>query len=479
MEIMNGGDNHTGQGKPSERQLEEILQDPNAKWSDIRNAMKARGPSACTNAALIRAISGGIDSPEVKIASHCNKNCTSNEQRKTSLPPVSSECAVPTNAVDNAADNCAPAAIGDEKQSSSDNAGEYEQYLVPTHQGPVAGTRRPRRQSRKLSAVKTSVNMMDFGVDNFAELDEEEESAGSVVSNCTCDSQGFLGWKRNASVDSNLSALCDADGFLTWELTASARAKRALPSSRRGSLKGSMTSDSSNLSRQCDADGFLAWEMSASIRAAKALDAEKIAKAIEGHDVNPEDDEATKLWRIEDYEGCSSDNDCVKSSQQHKKPMSFLSSRCSTVESYFSDSFWKGSADTNPTKASCSSAAAENNASDLDEVKQALMKRCSRKSVDEGTTKPLSEARDKPNLLKHLHQFHSTHSVQQEVSESTNATDYDTREAIWINKTDGGGVDIEKECRKLYLESGNQEEKNSSRVVKYIRRASLLGREPV
>eukprot|EP00571_Detonula_confervacea_P009225 CAMPEP_0172320586 /NCGR_PEP_ID=MMETSP1058-20130122/40891_1 /TAXON_ID=83371 /ORGANISM="Detonula confervacea, Strain CCMP 353" /LENGTH=115 /DNA_ID=CAMNT_0013035877 /DNA_START=19 /DNA_END=362 /DNA_ORIENTATION=+ len=46
------------QESPPQKQLEDVLQDPNADWSDIRGAMKAQGRS-CTNAALMGAIASG------------------------------------------------------------------------------------------------------------------------------------------------------------------------------------------------------------------------------------------------------------------------------------------------------------------------------------------------------------------------------------------------------------------------------------
>ncbi|KAL3777858.1 hypothetical protein ACHAWO_004778 [Cyclotella atomus] len=453
-----------GNAKPKERQLEEILQDPSANWADIRKAMKARGQSACTNAALMRAIAAGqMSTPDIRPRRDVSPS--------TSTRPVKPSASPNVNDI-----NAAATVKSTEEQIKSSESGDdsFDEYFVPTYQEPLAddaldsgkSTRKSRRMPRMGSMLITqSVNIMDFGVDNFAELEDEVESVASAESNYTCDSKGFLSWKHSddeASVQSNLSGLCDSDGFLTWELTASARAKKALVAAKLAEMKGSLTSESTNLSKHCDSDGFLSWEMSASIRAAKSLD-EKVARALSILDEDIEDFNGRKSWHIEDCKG-SSDEDCNKRDPEpSKKKFSFLTSKRSSLENQ-NGPFWSNLTHLQPPSASREhTVAAKNEAVELDNIKEALLKRC---SVQAPNKQPQDD-NSKPTLLKRTHQFHSAQSAHRssDLGNSTSCTD--TREAIWINQTDGG-VDIEKECRKLYLlDSEDREEKMSGRVTKY------------
>lgn len=430
----------------SGRQLEDLLQDPNTEWSDIRAALKARGQSACTNAALIRAIATETTSAHSRGASSTS-----------TLAPIAKfdvhhlNVHKPENNDD----------VNSKSAESNDEA--YGEYLVLTHPERVSGTEEPvkskrwprRRKSSKL--IDQSVNMMDFGVDNFAELEDEAQSVVSAESNYTCDSKGFLDWKKSsddeASLQSNLSGLCEADGFLNWELTASARAKKALTATKLSEIKSSMNSDSTNWSRHCDADGFLGWEMSASIRAAKALEAEMIAKVQDSFSEDAEQDsQLAESWRIEDYEG-SNDNECKRSGHRHRKTLSFLSPTNFTPENT-NRPFWKNLIHAQTAQVSDDNTAATTNESiELNDVKEALMKRCSR------------QYENAENITKQSAELHLPTEHFQACT--------DTREAIWIDTTDGD-VDIEKECRKLYLQSEEPQEKQPSVVAKYIRRASLL-----
>jgi hypothetical protein len=442
----------------SMRQLEEILQDPNANWSDIRKAMKARGQSACTNAALLRALANDVST--INDIPHRHGS-------STAMPNTSAAADVKSGTTEDKETD------PEDKHPGSEDE-EYDEYVIETFQEPRNSDnprRLPRRRSR--NSAKMSINMMDFGVDHFGLEDDDEESISvvSCESNYSCDSNGFLGWKHNsedeASVNSNLSGLCDPDGFLNWEFNASARSKKGHDAAKLAELKDSITSQSTNLSKKCDADGFLAWEMSSSARAASALEAENISKAVEDGDIiQTTDSDAMKVWRIEDYEGAN-DNESTKPSDQGRTHLSFLSTRLSNTENT-NGTFWKNLFQA--PHANASHDVSKNDHSELNNVKQALMKRCSLQNAIENATEKQSETQAvKPNLLKHIQQLNSAKPAYI-TTEYTNSTHRDTREAIWIKRTDGD-VDIEKECRKLYLK--DHKDKETGKVAKYIRRASL------
>lgn len=50
-------------------ELEEVLKDPNTKWSEIRSALRAHGRRSCTNAAVLCALSRCNNSIE-KLSDH-------------------------------------------------------------------------------------------------------------------------------------------------------------------------------------------------------------------------------------------------------------------------------------------------------------------------------------------------------------------------------------------------------------------------
>ena len=476
--------------KPT-RKLEEILQDPDANWSDIRTALKARGPSACTNAGLMRAIAEGTSSTETEI------NKTMPCRGVSSTVHLSDNNATKSEVIE---------------------CGDFLAETMPLndcHMDQHTGLKPRRRQSCRTS-LKSSVNMMDFGVDNFSRLLEEDDSVrshemrsnGNIVGVSSiqsdlsrlCDADGFLNWELTSSgraakavsarkleaskgssnglngnkfvsvssIHSDLSMLCDADGFLGWEMSASNRANatweaekiaRAVLSSecdspdkvashdtkRRFSTNSSL-SNSSNYSNLCDADGFLGWDISASNRATTALEAEKIAKAVQDSAHKP-DDRGLKQFPIEDNEGS---NQCTNTFHDTKR-LNFLSSRRSSAPTSLSSNFLSSrrSSVTSHHPATDSS----NNASvNIDEVKQALMKCCKGTHNTEQTPKQQTKTR-RSTLLTLMHQFHpskSTHLAEEHSNETGHDAREDTREAIWINPIDGD-VDIQKECRKLYL----------------------------
>lgn len=139
------------QAKSSQQQqLEDILADPTTNWSDIRSTIKAHGRAACTNAALIAALSR-----------------TDNQEKIIS--------AIPTNFISSSE-------LSANEEDDSQDADDLKSY-----------TSRP------------SINLMHFGVNPYNTLDASSRSCS--VTNYTCDSDGFMGWEHNDDDDDNIN--CD------------------------------------------------------------------------------------------------------------------------------------------------------------------------------------------------------------------------------------------------------------------------------
>lgn len=469
----------------SHRQLEEIIKDPTAKWDDIRKAMKAHGTGACTNAALVRALSSGVGSAK----------CSSDRDVP---PPIARAVASASLSNTEKVIHSTSKLSNDsgEDLAASDQEGkwidyEHETYYIPTFQVPLASTDTGVEKSRKLAARRgslsslasttPSVNLMDFGVDHFAELDSDSSTArdelvsrSSFVSNYSCETDGFMGWKKNDSKSS--------------------------------------LSDTTNLSMFCDEEGFLTWEVSACARVS-ASEAEKITAELASINSEYSKEKGRKSWHIEDYEGNEGFNESTATLvSTNSKASNFLSSlrgltsdKADQTRSDFnhSDPFWKKYTPVSASKTSRESPKHKTNELDND-VRKALLKlRKSNHSSDETEEQTNSQPREplpakqsslqtmfrglsvegnKSNPRKGKERRRSTIDLplsfegempKKSTCPSSIHASEDKREAIWINRSDGD-VDIEKECRKLYLEPDDQKlEKPPPRS----RRASFFGGE--
>lgn len=378
--------------KEPKPQLEDLLNDPEAKWSDIRLALASHG--ACTNVALIRKLSNRTS------------DCLSLSDRDTFKESSNSN-------------------MNRSSTKGEESDRQFDDYLVPLAQEPVerkpicrawrrASRRQSSRRSSRLSTIKSSlasltmsINLMDFGVENFVDL-EDEGSKGD-----TCGS-------RQESI---LSVECDSDGFVGWNVDSD--------------------DEASIHSSKIDPQGTETQEPSTSIRIVNLPLADNKGDAAR---VNL-DDEGTqtsrKSWHIEDYEG---QNDDIRSSNKDSNILSMLrrtSSKAGKTHSRESNgSFWKkyiALSNTKSPKDVASTAAA----AELDNnVKRAL--RSMRKSdieteTSESTSHPVgSEAK--------LSLFHRVSSMTVVVSDSDRevqtypvtvlGSNPDSRKAIWINRSD-------------------------------------------
>eukprot|EP00804_Cyclotella_cryptica_P023596 CCRYP_011937-RA/>CCRYP_011937-RA protein AED:0.02 eAED:0.02 QI:344/1/1/1/0/0/2/145/536 len=503
----------------SQPQLEQILQDPNTKWSDIRSAMKAHGQAVCTNAALMRALS-----------SECNHDASPAAE----LPVV-----LTNSATTSSADSTANKPVIESGVDPDESESIFEDSFVETYRIPLASdashTNKPvSRLSRRHSKLSSSslvsiasVNLMDFGVDHFAGLEADShesinasERSGSLLSNYSCDSDGFMGWKHDtdeASTKSsvtNLSRYCDSEGFLTWELSASARIAKASKAENDADSIGSSDLENEHsqlegkarqvgdyngfndsvptvISHDFDSKNLMNFLSLVARRKARASEDEEVANSVGSSEIERECGEAKrKSWHIEDYEGFNDSLPTILSTDSKNSSLLSLVARRRSGESgpaQETKAFWKKYVPLSCGKTPQGPPVAQT--VELDDVRQALMNvrkysnnpTCISKTDTLATkerkevTQSKLEGRGRSSTISSSKPSEGKES--QRVTKccpfafSASAND-DTREAIWINRSDGD-VDIEKECRKLYLESDEQLQKQQPRS----RRSSFFGGE--
>jgi hypothetical protein len=187
--------------------LKDVLDNPNAKWADIRSAIKTSyGRSACTNSALICALSRRM--------SFTKETPTNNHEicpTKVQLGHVAKTGSMNSNSSEESIAEIHPA-----------------EYIIPT---VVPFTDPPKVET---SALRQSINinMMDFGVNHNVDIDDSIRSGESIMSNCTSASDGFMGWKHGSDCGStesgltNFSKECDSEGFLPWKRTANGEVQK-------------------------------------------------------------------------------------------------------------------------------------------------------------------------------------------------------------------------------------------------------------
>jgi hypothetical protein len=386
-------------------ELEEVLKDPNTKWSEIRSALRAHGRRSCTNAAVLCALSRCNNSIE-KLSDHNNVHTQ----------------AEPSVQVKSSSERSDANKSGVESKVDVLYEDKYVTAQLATNALASSNFKPTRRQSQR-----PSINMMDFGVDNFAFLDDSSRSVellrrGSAFSDCTCDSEGFMGWKHRSD-DASESAATD-------------------------------------LSKECDSEGFLTWELETSNRIANATEAKMIEDALELHvDSNDESNEPPRVsFSLDDYSSIGSN------ATNGPKFTSDLSLRLRRMHSGNESEYaatsesitpaWKRYiTSSNSFKRTVRISSPYAGTIELDDVKKALMNRVQHSSQNQNTADsdgPLQIFSKEPTTQRMCHPL-----LADCAASKTDNDLQDTREAIWINQKDGG-LDIKKECRKLYLDSSTR-----------------------
>jgi len=214
--------------------LEDVLQDPHASWSQIREAMKSsRG---CTNAAVMGAIASGRGCVTVVVP---DDECSLDEGGKPSTVGVELQVPIKDAAPEHDHRDL-------QQQDVTNSRNRRPSRRSPASRGSFRNsynsgtTRSSLRMSRRRSScgsLNASVNMMDFGVEpngnraGMGTLDESESLDGRLMTSrreslaTSVDSCGFLGWSHGEdddecsmpSLGSNYSNLVDSSGFLDWE----------------------------------------------------------------------------------------------------------------------------------------------------------------------------------------------------------------------------------------------------------------------
>ncbi|KAL7526902.1 hypothetical protein ACHAWF_001962 [Thalassiosira exigua] len=530
-------------GRAPPRQLEDVLQDPDAKWGEIREAMKSS--RACTNTAIMRAIASGRG---VAVAVDGELELLASKSSREEEAPPPDDMLDEENKLDGEGEelnevvvvplNDAPG--GDDLTNSKGRKPARRAH----RRGSLRGSSSSVRRSGRSIAHRNSVNLMDFGVDHdlgmvdeTASLDDEKMSRRESVKSflddesCFSDDGGFMGWNRpnrslgsnsssmnsaemKSSFQSNMSDLVDSSGFLDWDRK-----------------------------KEPDDDCAL-WALDCSSKASKtsapdshvaAGGMRSAALSIKASFVGGKKHEQ---WNIEDYE--NPDDNVVNSK---------IKRGSGGGGNFFSNHLRRLSTEAKPPQLEKSEAEEIR----MDDVKEALLKvsqqhksyrslpASRRTSCDDdespgakvpGSKKPLKRAsgprrqtiiglpaflggaevragnetdkngstspdecakkneiptyRRKGNGGAHKATSAPTNSrmsffaAPDKMKEGNtlwdggpkNAAHEDSREAIWVNRKDGG-VNIEKECRKLYSEDGKDK---VHKMQSYIpRRATLLG----
>lgn len=226
-----------GQRPISQIQLDDILQDPNTSWSQIREAMKSsRG---CTNAAIMGAIAngrGGVTNfPD------------SGDKEKLADPGVGCDNAasILCNGLKERTVQAIHAPLNDNEPQDITNS----QNRRPSRRSGARILSKSKnssvRRSQRLKKSEShgSVDLMDFGVNhdmNMSTLNESLSFDGELLFGSSMrrssrmqgsldasdnSSSGFLGWNHHDNADdtiqssmrSTFSSLVDSSGFLDWD----------------------------------------------------------------------------------------------------------------------------------------------------------------------------------------------------------------------------------------------------------------------
>ena len=207
------------------RSLKEIIHDPDAAWCDVRESLKSSG--GCTNVASFLIAARGDAGGSTPGAQDGTSSHSGDEAKVTAKDTA-------TRAPESSGDR---ASSTPEPEPEEDNGG----IGILTRRQPAA-LGRPEGSGRELNS---SVNLMDFGVDNQScvHLDCSFSSVSHSSGDTDVSGSGFVGWdhsrrrvaneeasllkQRSHSIlvasigssdsQSNGSDLVDEEGFLDWK----------------------------------------------------------------------------------------------------------------------------------------------------------------------------------------------------------------------------------------------------------------------
>lgn len=489
------------------RSLEEVLSDPSADWHEIRSCIKAQGSVCTTNAAIMVALSDKRSWATAAVATAIvlkdehQEHAVHHQQHEGSSSDV---CC--NNYVGGCEDDIETFANREDEiiTSSSDlptneiipdecenNNGVRRSFRRRSRTGGLTSSIRRsgrRRGSRRNSgsflsrASFNSINLMDFGVTEQT-LDLSDSNRTGAMDKSLRDSgsdylsNSFLGWNHD---DRSVTSLFTHDRSIQLE---------------DGSIRseGDLDEFRDSLSNLVDSDGFLDWNHSQRRR----------SSLIEVVDEGEDETSCNETWNIEDYDGPDTNNTQSSDfgstlSSLTKKFKRFggvgpihKSSSVDPKEEITTEDIKKallgvrnGSEHTGQThqprmRRSTIEYEAPVHREEISNHKPRKKNPNRRQTIIGNVARPLlgldvgnsnTERQDKNHLDSHtntdcpakkasnnrrasiiegISPFSRMKKDQNE--EATDTSTRDDREAIWINRNDGG-YNIEKECRKLYSE---------------------------
>ena len=236
-------------------QLGDVLADPSANWSQVREAMKSQ-TLACTNAAIITAIVSERDDGTLAADAHDNvldvsdvsaKSALSTEEidkimaRKAAQGGVGEEVvdtqvpikdAAPEHTVQDGSPNSRKKNRRRRLGNGSSLRCSSKNSLRRSQQRHSQQQRRSGASSFRRSSLEASINIMDFGVDQLNTLDESTASFDDRMMNSAnisnddrrasySDDEGFVGWNNDSdsNMHSSVQSSCfsvDSVGFMGW-----------------------------------------------------------------------------------------------------------------------------------------------------------------------------------------------------------------------------------------------------------------------
>lgn len=468
-----------------QRQLNDILQDPDASWSQIREAMKSsRG---CTNAAIMGAIASGRGVTVVP---------RNDRQEQLTDSDVDGDTEASTLSVGYKGEN---PSCGEKERiveatqiPLKDNApaehGQQEDITNSQNRRPARRSNARRRggsHRRSKSSIAGSINLMDFGVshDNIgmstlvesASFDGEILNRRSSISdNSVFSDSGFLGWNHSdcslhSSVRTNYSDLVDSSGFLDWE------------------RKNHQHSPPYVTPTCIEMNGPTTSEVGGRRNSLSKSFASLTSPFANGQQV--------EQWNIEDYE--NPQDNMVDSRRRRGNFFTSHLKRLSGIDQSATPTHTNKKDEINMNDIKEALIKVANSAGDVNKSAP-TSRRCSVEPDFQATNNKDKIPRRKrrqtvigvPSFLggnegsdaitnkKETMSIASMHGGCKTVlgrSEATDDTDVNMkghREAIRINRQDGD-VDIEKECRKLYSEE--QDDKKEQKGYGFRRRSTLFG----
>ena len=290
------------------RSLAEVLSDPSADWDEIRSCIKAQGSGTITNAAIMVALSDKRSWATAAVATAIVLKDEQQEQVHHQLHEEGSSEVCCDNDVGGCEGDIETSANREDEIISSDlptneiipdecenNNGVRRSFRRRSRAGGLTSSIRRsgrRRGSRRNSgsflsrASFNSINLMDFGVTEQT-LDLSDSNRSGTMDKSLRDSgsdylsSSFMGWNHD---DRSVTSLFTHDISIQLEEAEEDDSIRS---------EGDLDEFRDSLSNLVDSDGFLDWNHSQRRR----------SSLIEVVDEGEDETSCNETWNIDDYDG--------------------------------------------------------------------------------------------------------------------------------------------------------------------------------